>query len=120
MPKGYVFLSWKTAVGYLISILIGHIIIRPIMEKIFRTANLTQHLESHWMAGWVGVFERAIYTTAILISGKEIIAGWLALKAIAELKSPGRELIGYYTFLMGNGMSLVFGIGGGLIALYVL
>ena len=64
MPKGYEFLSWGTAIGYIISILIGHIIIRPIMGSIFKKAKLEDHLKAHWLAGWVGAFERAIYTNS--------------------------------------------------------
>lgn len=116
MPDEYVFFSLETLFGYLTSILMGHIVIRPTMKRVFKKTGLQQHLDSIGLAGWVGIFERLIYTTAIIVDGKEIIAAWLALKAIAEFKSPDRELIGYYSFLLGNGLSLFFGIGGGILA----
>lgn len=101
--------------AYLVSTVIGSLTIFPIMRYVFRRIGSIEQVESLWLAIWVGVLERGIYTTAVILGASEVIAGWLALKAAANLKAPDKQLTEYYAFLLGNGLSLAFGIGGGVL-----
>lgn len=65
----------------------------------------------------MGILERASYTTAILIGAQVWIGVWFIIKVAAQWKRwQGEERITYNVFLIGNLLSLFFGITGAWIA----
>lgn len=69
-----------------------------------------------------GITERAIYTSCIILEVPEGIAAWLAFKAIQRVRigeqTPDfKHVPGTAIYLIGNALSLAFGIAGGLIAI---
>ncbi|MBI2862113.1 MAG: hypothetical protein HYX89_04765, partial [Chloroflexi bacterium] len=76
-----------------------------------------------WHAGLIGLLERFMYTSAVLVGRPEFIAVWLALKVAgqwAAWRDPwlGRPI--YNLVLIGNALSIIFGAGGGYLARYLL
>jgi len=104
-------------VGYGVSLGIGHLVIWPLLTAIFRKISDTTQLSTARYAAAVGLAERAIYTTVVLSEGIEAVGGWLILKAILEFKSSKRSMESYYAYLLGNALSLLFGLLGGLLIL---
>jgi hypothetical protein len=89
--------------------------------------------EDVWLPFIVGIIERTLYFGAAALSSYEIVAGWLALKAVAKfaetstlkserkIQKPGTEqptdtIAAYYLYICGTGLSLIFGSGCGLLA----
>lgn len=75
-----------------------------------------------WLPRRVGIIERFLYTSAIIFNQLALIGIWLALKIIGEWNDkysrPPQEEVGRVRvniFLVGNGLSLVFGILGGIL-----
>ena len=81
----------------------------------------------------VGVLERSLYTASILVGKEQFIAVWLALKMIPKwswyrpsrgngrngtsdtTKEPSDRSV-FNIYLIGNGLSIAYGVAGGLIA----
>jgi hypothetical protein len=69
--------------------------------------------------GSVGLVERALYVTAVFEGRPELIAGWLVLKgALSWSRRPGEPGLSN-RFLAEAGLSLVFGVSGGAVALHL-
>ncbi len=105
--------------GYGISLFGGHILIFLIMYKLLTQIGDHEQANFLWQAGCVGFTERLIYTTAIVVGLSEIIAVWLVMKAAIQWKSEETKSVKtFYAYLVGNGLSLIFGlVGGGIILL---
>jgi hypothetical protein len=77
----------------------------------------------HALAGAIGMIERFIYTSVVLFGLPfVIIGGWLALKGFAKFRPKGtgehateKYLNEYYSYLIGTGLSLIFGVGFGIL-----
>ena len=81
-----------------------------------------------WLPFVLGVIERTLYFGAAALSTYEIVAGWLALKAVAKFaetssasararrKEEAETVTVYYLYICGNGLSLIIGLGCGLLA----
>lgn len=66
----------------------------------------------------LGVCERASYTAAILLGAPTWIGLWLAIKVAAQWdRRQGKERATYNVFLIGNILSIFFGLIGAWIAL---
>jgi len=66
----------------------------------------------------LGIVERILYTTALIIGAPEWIAVWLAMKvAVTWSRWQGKERATYNVFLIGNAISVMFGLIGAWIAL---
>ena len=70
----------------------------------------------------VGVLERAIYTTALMVpgSGIQIVAGFLAVKVAARWhgsSGPRATADSDNIWIIGTWLSVLFGLGGAWIAL---
>jgi hypothetical protein len=61
-----------------------------------------------------GLVERTIYFLGAYAGSYEVIAAWLVLKAALEFKATDRH--DHHWYQLGVGMSLLFGIGGALLA----
>jgi len=104
-------------VGYGVSLLLGHITIYPIIKHLWRV-NQPSEKEAVTLSQAVGVIERFLYTTAILIGEPTLIAVWLVFKVAPQWGrwrqfDKGRRI--YNIFLIGSGLSLIFGIIGGFL-----
>lgn len=66
----------------------------------------------------LGIIERGLYTTSIIMGVPAWIPAWLALKVAARWQRwQGEERVTYNVFLIGNGLSVAFGVIGAWIAL---
>ena len=77
-----------------------------------------------WQGDLVGIVERSLYVTALILGRLEFVAVWLTLKTIArsprwteEAAIKGRGL--FNVFLVGNGLSIVFAAIGYGLALWI-
>lgn len=71
-----------------------------------------------WAPRSIGVLEGIIYTSAVVFNQLGLIALWLTFKAIGEWndsKETGPTRIRANNFVIGNGISLITGIIGGII-----
>ena len=138
-------LLWTTdavriPLGFVISLVFGHIAIGPWVQKLWNIVDKEIEEEhqkklttdpnadppkkskdvrpSKWVRIWQGATERAIYTSAILLGQPEGIAVWLAFKAAARWTSERTDIhsTGGAIYLIGTALALAFGIFGGMIA----
>jgi len=66
----------------------------------------------------LGIIERGFYTTVLIMGAPNLIAVWLALKVVPKWNRwEGDERVTYNVFLIGNVISVAFGIIGAWIAL---
>ena len=66
----------------------------------------------------LGIVERGLYTTSLIIGAPEWIAVWLAVKvAVTWGRWQGEQRGTYNLFLIGNALSIAFGLIGAWIAL---
>ena len=114
--------------GYVVSVGIGSISIYWLARKLLQIqeaqagqAGTGVAANAQWQAlEWavlLGVVERVIYTSAAIIGAYEMIAGWFVLKSVVHFAEEKRSgvLLDYYNYLVGTGVSLLFGIGGGML-----
>jgi hypothetical protein len=111
--------------SYLLSIIAGHFLV--VFGLDFFLGGKGDR-KPHPRAWGVGCIERFIYTSSLLLGLPiEIIGGWLVLKGIAQFR-PNRDdkastdefLNDYYGYLVGTGLSLILGVGFGLLGRYLL
>lgn len=96
----------------------GLAILWPTMNRLFKTLEDEREaaLRAHRFSACVGVIERCIYVTAIVAKTPELIAVWLVLKTATEWKrDPVRGFENFNIYLIGNGLSLLFGLLGSLL-----
>jgi hypothetical protein len=66
----------------------------------------------------LGIVERVLYTIAVIIGAYEWIAVWLAMKTAVQWdRWTGNLRVTYNVFLLGNALSILFGLFGAWIAL---
>lgn len=111
--------AWNIGVvviGYLIAIAAGHLIVGPIVARLWK--RYVPSLERHTpLPAIVGAMEIVLYMSAWLLDGKELIAIWLALKFIGDWTptktDTDRPL--HHIFLIGNGLNVMISVGVALI-----
>ncbi len=98
-------------VAYILSLMLGHFFVVVGLKRLLSKSI------PHKQAWGVGLVERFIYTSSIMLALPiEVIGGWLVLKGLAQFKSnQGSNLDDYYSYLIGTGLSLIVGIGSGLL-----
>lgn len=69
------------------------------------------------LSATIGVIERIIYFFSAYFGIYELLAGWLVLKSFANFdRQDGRPFLRtYYVYLLGTGLSLLFGVGGAVL-----
>jgi hypothetical protein len=106
----------KIALGYFISLIVGTVVSYLLMYFVFDKFDKDQKDNINYAAS-VGFFERIIYTSAVLIDQYGLITGWLVLKALVDWpSSPSSKVRSwpkYTVYLIGNALSIAFGIAGG-------
>jgi hypothetical protein len=100
-------------VGYLISVVGGNLILEPIIGRLWKR-YIPKHVNRHApLPALVGMLDRFLYTTAILVGKEEFVAVWLVVKLAGEW-TPSRDEVDrplYHIFLIGNGLSIVIAAG---------
>jgi len=117
----------RVVAGFTFSVLAGHVILWWLIERTLwpyirrRQAAEPDHHKSRlsWM---VGVLERAIYTTALMVpgSGIQIVAGFLAVKVAARwhgTSGPRATADSDNIWIIGTWLSVLFGVAGAWMAL---
>ena len=111
--------------GYAVSVGVGHVAIKPLMEKhIWRRLNASyaHKLETYpvTFSGLVGIVERTLYTTSLAIGAWQFIGVWLAIKVAARWRNPKEQegVPADNAWLIGTGISLLFGLIGAWIILW--
>ena len=107
--------------GYLVSSLGGALLLWLLIDRL-AWGYLAKHGIPKKEAGILtlpmGIVERSLYTTAILLNQPGFIAIWLALKVASQwTRWQDKERGTYNVFLIGNGLSLMIAFTGAWIAL---
>jgi hypothetical protein len=120
-------------VGYGFSILVGHWLIRTLVMRLWSGLGWKQNVDAEYLfrlpvlPEMVGILERMLYTTAMLIGQPGFIGFWLALKVAGgwkgwsePVRTPdgkvimnGRDL--FSVFLIGSGFSIAYAVTGALL-----
>jgi hypothetical protein len=114
---------YRIILGFIVSVVIGDLVIRPLVEN-YLWPQLHKHhkveLQTHTLSRQVGWLERALYTGAITIGAWEWVGVWLAIKVASRWRStsgdPGGTPVDNI-WLIGTGISIVFGFLGAWIVL---
>jgi hypothetical protein len=118
-------------IGYLFSIVGGFIFIRLFNHTAWEYLTLLETEKpidknnklQLWTAAQVGIVERLIYTSSILFIGIEIVAIWFGIKALSQWKrwetDSIRSRATFNNFLVGSGLSLLYGVLGGYIIFWL-
>jgi hypothetical protein len=134
-----IYLIFGCLVGYFISLYIGGSIVKKTISRSWVLMDndedeLKVRKKFVWATELVGHLERFIYTTSIIFGVKEFIAVWLVLKLSSQWtkwggeKNPfnpqGNDTIyksraTYQIFILGTGLSLVYGVLGGQITIWL-
>jgi hypothetical protein len=118
---------WRLIAGYGFSIVVGHLALWSLIEKTLWPYVQKDHPPdpNHHKArlSWlVGILERAIYTSALMVpgSGIQLIAGFLAVKVAARWhgsSGPRATVDSDNIWIIGTWLSVLFGAVGAWIAL---
>ena len=121
-------LNWcRFTLGLVFSVVGGQIVLWPLIEKCLyghRAAKKFEfNLEKKSRLSWlVGMIERLLYTGALVFGVKEWIGVWLAIKIAARWQSKGEKETEKQDsdniWLIGTGLSVLFGWVGACIALW--
>lgn len=108
-------MSWvRLGLGLGTSVFIGALVIWLIIDKwAFRGQKMP---EARGLTLSVGMLERFLYTMALLAGQPLWFGVWLALKGLHRWSSFESHEPSYNIFLIGNGLSVAFGVLGAWIA----
>jgi hypothetical protein len=120
------------ALAYVISGILGAVILRVCMARLERLSdeNGSPHYKqnskkasednAHKLAGIVGIIERILYTSAILVGQPGFIGVWIVLKAVGEWRKPQEDTssrVGVSNAFMinqiGTALSILVGVAAG-------
>ena len=108
--------------GYGFSLVVGHYIVKLNVDSLWKKIGSGDTIIRHpWHPAFIGMIERVMYTSCVLLGWQNFIAVWLALKAVPQwrLWTEGiKDLQGraiFNIFLIGNALSVIYGVAGGLI-----
>lgn len=107
--------SWWLILGYAYSLGVGHLCVWRFVRTAHNSSGTELEPGQPRAALALGYLERALYTSLWLMGSSELILGWLALKAAGVLRQTAKDQIVYNTFLVGTGLSLGFGVVGGML-----
>ena len=126
-------LEWAFFIGYFYSSIVAAIFISWVMYLLSANIEITEMFEktnssvdpksyksstslilSQWQVLMLGVVERFLYLTSIMIGKPEFIAVWLTIKTVylslSKKDVSGRRI--YNNFLVGNGISILYAFAG--------
>jgi len=110
-------------IGYSVSLLLGGFLIEWIMKMI---RSRSEGLKSKkinvkhdmYLVRILGLLERALYTTCIVVGQPAGIAAWLAIKVItrwSDEENRKANISEANIYLIGNLLTVLFGAGSGLL-----
>lgn len=109
-------------IGYFVSIVIGHYITKLIIDYLWEDSEIKGKRNSK-LPAILGLLERLFYTTSFLLNQFTLIAVILGLKALGEWKNPVENQVvqrhQVQIFLIGTLISLLFGLAGGIIIVFL-
>ena|SRR5579884_2003431 len=99
--------------AYLLSAILSAITIGPFVNRLVRN-DLKDDPDpgARRLSNYVGILERVMYTTSILIGHPEFIGVWLVVKVVQQRPSSAHNV-----FLIGSALSLIWGAGTALLIL---
>lgn len=113
------------ALGYFYSIFVGHWLILNFSRKAWialgEMPKGEKDMPYRWTSSLAGILDRVIYTSSLLMPAKEFIAVWLAVKVAVQWrrwdnnKDLGKARASFHIFVIGTGLSLLYGAVGALI-----
>ncbi|MDA8174273.1 MAG: hypothetical protein M0018_06755 [Nitrospiraceae bacterium] len=122
---------WQYGIGYLFSVVIGHFLIYPLVDSLWNNLGWQRRPEGDLVRpvpehhAMVGMLERGLYTSALLMGKMEFIGLWFFIKVAGNWKgfSEDREFDGvkihgrsiFNIALIANGFSIAYGVLGGMI-----
>jgi hypothetical protein len=138
-----------SALGYFISLFVGGFMVKKTIDLAWKMIDYgksesTERGKYGWTTEMVGYLERFIYTTSVIFGVKELFAAWLVLKlssqwvkwgGVKNLEKPKnvnlifkrqkdeeqkyKSRAIFQIFLLGTGLSLVYGLLGGQVAIWL-
>lgn len=108
--------------GFFVSVFIGSFVLWLVIEK-YAWPQLTKKENTSskppGALSWLlGIIERILYTFAFIINAHEWVAVWLTLKvAVGWTRWQKGDRSSYNIFLIGSGLSILFGLLGAWIIL---
>jgi hypothetical protein len=117
--------DWRhIALGFSASVIGGEVVLYLLLEKFLWPRAAKRHKFTlspvHHLSGAVGMVERFLYTSALIVGVKEWVGVWLAVKVIARWQSAAPDKQpedSNNIWLIGTGLSLWFGFLGACIVL---
>lgn len=108
-------------IGYLFSMFLGALITWIIIDKLawpyIKRHHKIDFVKSHSLTIWIGILERFLFTTAVLMGSSAFIPVWIAIKVAPQWdRWKGSERVTYNVFLLGNMISIIFSLSGAWIA----
>jgi len=112
-------MSWVPfAVGFGFSLFLGQIAAARVVRPLYDLVGVDRH---HPSAKVLGLVERTIYTTSTYIGRPEFVGAWLVLKVAGQWgkwsENEGRAW--FNAFLIGTGISLIYGVVGGYLISWI-
>jgi len=111
---------WRFIVGLAISVVGGQIVVWPLLKALRWHSKAAEHksLKTQCSLSWVtGIVERGLYTSALVAGAYSWIGIWLAMKVAARWKSDEHADSNLHIWLIGTGISVLFGFVGAWFAL---
>lgn len=113
------------AIGYCLSVFVGAFVIEWIMRYLRKHSEVLKDEKATakkdmYLVRWLGVLERLLYTTCIILGQPLGISAWLAVKVITRWKSEQERwatISRSSIYLIGNLLTVLFGVVGGLLSL---
>jgi hypothetical protein len=111
------------AIGYSVSVILGALVIEWIMKFLRRRSDVLKEEKSGakkdmYLVRWLGVLERFLYTSCIVVGYPAGITAWMAIKVITRWKSEQERwatISRANIYLIGNLLAILFGAIGGLL-----
>jgi hypothetical protein len=126
VPKEISFL-----LGYIFSVVVGYWFTKEYNSRVWEFLPLLKSDKTKkkdddlqlWASQQVGMVERFLYTSSILFAGSGLIAVWVGIKALSQWKrwegKTHAERVTFNLYLVGSGLSLLYGILGAQIAIWL-
>lgn len=114
---------FRLVLGFLTSTAGGAVVLRLVIDRLawpyVAYGQVDKEKPKRMLTTQLGMCERASYTAAILLGAPTWIGVWLAIKVGAQWKRWGEEKdrATYNVFLIGNLLSIFFGVIGAWVAL---
>lgn len=114
--SGMVAVLFRYVLGFCFSTIVAHFLIKMNVMALWKTVDPDSYQDSGWvtLSTIQGIVERVLYTSAMLAAQPAFIALWVALKVASQWES-WKNKPGYNAFLVGTGLSILFGVSGAVI-----